>query len=133
MDTWLTLLFNDSKVQFNAFGVAQNGLRYKFGNDKLKVSLDVCCVNGIWAGSTNIMGKTWGCGGPISRSSFKYNSFEECTDYLIETVRRVISNRDGSEAYLALFKKQFKDWDSMTHDEKLSKFKEVYFYDPKEI
>lgn len=116
-------------VTFNQWGVAQRGLRYTFNFLKLSVTFDVCAYNGLWGGSLNITTNLWGCGGPITKESFRFSSFEECVSALWMSAFNYISrNKSNVSMEFLHFKVAMNKWLTRSFKEKFNWFKEVDFY-----
>lgn len=136
MDAALLSIFIETTipfgVTFNQYGVAKKGLRYTFKFQKLSVMFDICALNGFWGGAGHINAPLWGCGGPISRSSFRFSSFEECVKHLWwESFIRIGNNKENIQKEFIRFKSEMDIWFVLSSEEKFNLFKEVDFYGSK--
>lgn len=117
-------------VTFNSCGVAQRGLRYEFKFQKLRVTFEVCSLNGIWGGSLHISTNLWGYACPITRRDFTFSSFEECVTYLWGLAHdRIESNKSNISMEFLHFKVERNKWLTRSAEEKFNWFKEVNFYE----
>lgn len=117
-------------VTFNQWGVAQKGFRHEFKFQKLSVTFEVCALNGLWGGSTNISTNLWGCASPITKNeSFKFSSFEDCATYLWFWAKDYIErNKSNVSMEFLHFKVAMNKWLVLSSEEKFNVFKEVDFY-----
>lgn len=116
-------------VTFNSCGVAQRGLIYSFKFQKLEVIFRVCTLNGMWGGGIDIRANLCGVGVPVSRLSFKFASFEECTTYLwCRSADFIERNKSGVSMEFLHFKVAMKKWFTLSSEEKFKLFKEGDFY-----
>lgn len=133
MDTGLLVTLIEttipSGVTFNACGVAQGSLRYTFTFQKLRVTFDVCALNGMWGGRRDIMTNLWGTSGPITRRDFTFTSFEECVNHLWWTTADYIErNKSNVSMEFLHFKVAMKKWFTLSSEEKLKWFKVTNIY-----
>ena len=128
--------FQPCGVRFNEHGVATYGYRWTVWNDGGYLEFDVICRNGSWGGSSDVASSSWGYGGPIDSSSFKYPTLEACiTDMwnrFADTVKRYEEQKSSSINYKTKWfnraKMKYEKFLSLSQEEQLKLFKEVDFY-----
>lgn len=114
-------------VVFNEHGVVEYGYRYGFRKNRLNVSIDVCGINGVWAGSVKVTTNLWGMSSPIMAIDFVHPTFEDCVDSMWKyAIGYIGNNQDNVRKEFGFFKKEYEKWASS--ENKMSIFKECFYY-----
>lgn len=115
-----------SIIIFNDHGVVMRGYRWVVWDNKGKLEFEVACRNGMWGGSCDANGNSWGFGGPITNSCFRFSSLAECITHLWEVFCRCRNNEKCT-----WFKKaeaEYRHFMALKPEYQLQLFKEVDFY-----
>lgn len=118
---------NPFATTFNEWGVAERGLKLLLSYKKVRVSFEVCVINGLWGGSSQVDTPSAGFGSPITRGSLNFSSLEECIEPLWEHVRNFLYKQNRL-AEVRHFEEYMSKWASLSYEEKLRCFKVADFY-----
>lgn len=126
----LTVLFIEKNLPnnlvFNEHGVLTRGYRWVVYDNKGKLEFEVACRNGVWGGSCDAIGGSWGFGGPINNSSFRYNTLADCVTHLWESF--CSHSNAASAPWFKKVKSEYERFMNMKPEHQLQLFKEVNFY-----
>lgn len=116
------LYFNENRVLMNGYSL----LSY----DGRNIEINVACINGMWAVTTDISCCNWGTACPIIKGrDFKFKSLKDALDYAWSYLRSRFENaNDTSQKEMKVFRTEYKKYLSIPCEEYFKLFKETNFY-----